>query len=76
MINQNNKEIKITLSKKQAEWLENVCEKAKISKSKYISWLLAKSAEELLKVLKSNSNWGNYSDEEIQQIISTKWLDE
>lgn len=76
MINKNNETIKITLSKKQAEWLENTCKKAKITKSKYISWLLAKSAEEMLKVLKNNSNWGNYSDDEIQKIISTKWLDE
>jgi len=76
MINENNKEIRITLSKSQANWLEKTCKLAKISKSKYISWLLSKSAEEMLKVLKANSNWGNYSDDEIEKIIKCNWLED
>lgn len=74
MISQNSKEIRITLTKAQAQWLENTCKKAGISKSCYISWMLAKSAEEMLKVLKNNSNWGNYTDEQIQEIVKTPWI--
>ena len=69
MISPFNKEIRLTLPKAQAEWLENTCKKAKISKSKYISWCLAKKAEELLKVLNLNSYLGNYKKEEIAEII-------
>lgn len=70
MISQNNKEIRLTLPKAQAEWLENTCKKAGISKSKYISWCLAKKAEELLKVLNLNSSLGNYTKSEIKEIIT------
>ena len=70
MIANYNKEIRLTLPKAQAEWLENTCKIAGISKSKYISWCLAKKAEELLKVLNLNTSLGNYSNEQIRQIIS------
>lgn len=70
MISENNKEIRLTLPKAQAQWLENTCKIAGISKSKYISWCLAKKAEELLKVLNLNTALGNYSNEEIKEIIS------
>lgn len=69
MISQFNKEIRLTLPKSQAEWLEKTCKKAGISKSKYISWCLAKKAEELLKILNLNSVMGNYSPKEIKEII-------
>lgn len=68
--------IQITISKKQDDWLKNICEKAGISKSKYISWCLAKTGEELLKVLKLNSHYGNYTDEEIQKIIKVNWIED
>lgn len=75
MISHKNKEIRITLSKDQANWLENTCKKAGITKSEYISWMLVKSATELLKVLNQKSLFGNYTDEEIQRIIKTKWIE-
>jgi len=74
MISENNKEIRITISKSQAKWLENVCKKAGITKSEYISWMLVKSATELLKVLNQKSQFGEYTEEEIQRIIHTKWI--
>ena len=76
MIKDNMVRIQITLSKAQAEWLENMCKKAGISKSKYISWTLVKSAEELLKILRLNSVFGNYTEEQIYQIAKCKWLDD
>lgn len=75
MISEKNKEIRITISKAQAKWLENVCKKAGITKSEYISWCLVKSATELLKVLNQKTTFGEYTDEEIQRIIHTKWIE-
>lgn len=74
MISDKNKEIRITISKDQAKWLENTCKKAGITKSEYISWMLVKSATELLKVLNQKTEFGNYTEEEIQKIIKTKWI--
>lgn len=76
MIKDNMVRIQITLSKAQAEWLENMCKKGGISKSKYISWTLVKSAQELLRLLKLNSVFGNYTEEEIIRIASAKWIDD
>lgn len=75
MISPNNKEIRLTISKAQADWLENLCKKAGISKSRYISWCLAKKAEELLKVLNLNSQLGNYQKDQIAEIIKTEGED-
>ena len=44
-INQNNKDIKITLSKAQYEWLEEISKKEKVSKSKIIASLLLEHAQ-------------------------------
>lgn len=44
-INKNNKEIKITLSKKQIDRLDEVCKQLRISKSKFISNLLSEKEE-------------------------------
>ena len=44
-INQNNKDIKITLSKAQYEWLEEMSKKEKVSKSKIIASLLLEHAQ-------------------------------
>ena len=76
MISPFNKEIRLTLPKSQAEWLEKTCKKAGISKSKYISWCLAKKAEELLKILNLNSVMGNYSKQEIKEIIEPEKISE
>lgn len=76
MIKNTKTRIQICITKKQAEWLENTCKKAGISKSKYISWMLAKSAEEMLKILNLNTHFGNYTEEEIQEIISYNWIDD
>lgn len=74
MISAKNKEIRITLSKDQAKWLEITCKKAGITKSEYISWMLVKSATELLQVLNQKTLFGEYTDEEIRNIIHTKWI--
>ena len=74
MINQNNERITITISKAQAQWIKTICKKASITISKYISWTLAKKAEELLKVLNQNTTLYNYSEEEIKEILKTKWI--
>lgn len=74
MISNKNKEIRITLSKDQAKWLENTCKRAGITKSEYISWMLVKSATELLKVLNQKTLFGDYTDQEIERIIRTPWI--
>lgn len=76
MIAKNNKEIRITLTQAQANWLENICKKANITKSRYISWILAKKAEEMLKVLNQNTTLYAYTEEEISEILKTPWIDE
>jgi len=74
MIKDNMLRIQLTITKKQHEWLEKTCEKAGISKSRYISWMLAKSAEEMLKILNLNTHLGNFTDDEIKEIIKTDWI--
>ena len=44
-INENNKEIKITLSKSQIEWLDKMCKETKTTKSKFISQILSKEVD-------------------------------
>jgi len=70
MINPNNETIKITLSKKQINWLNEVCEKLQITKSKFIKFVLSKNLGNLL---------SRYSEEDIQwmiKIAKTPWLEE
>lgn len=47
-----NKRLDITLPKSQAEWLENNTEKMEISKSKFISWILAKRIKQIIEELR------------------------
>lgn len=76
MINKNkNIRIVITLPIKQEEWLRNTCKKAMITPSQYISWILSKKAEEMIKILKYQLD--DYTDEEIAdliQCIKTPWI--
>lgn len=66
MISKNNKEIRITLPKPQATWLEKTCKKAGISKSQYISWILIRKAEEMVKVLHQKTD---LTEEEVKELI-------
>ena len=53
MINQDkNIRIYITISKKQYNWLEDFASKKNITKSKLISWLLAKKTKDVIDTLK------------------------
>ena len=47
-----NKRLDITLPKSQAEWLETNAEKLEISKSKFISWILAKRIKQIIDELR------------------------
>lgn len=77
MIKDTNIRIQITLSKAQANWLKNLCKKAGISTSKYISWILSKKADELLNLLNLNTHFGNYTKEQIEEIMKTNlWIED
>lgn len=69
------KMLQVSISLKQYEWLDNFCSSRGITKSKYIKWMLCKKAEEMLVLLKFNPE-NVYTQEELQEILSTKWLDE
>lgn len=51
-----NVRIIITISKKQFKWIEDFSNKKHLSKSKLISWLLAKKTEDVISTLKLNTN--------------------
>ena len=70
MISKNNKEIRITLSKNQANWLEKTCKLAGITKSQYISWIMMKKAEEMLKVLNLNTKLEVISEDELRALLN------
>lgn len=73
----NKKRVMITLPKAQAEWLEKFTKERDITISHYISWMLAKKAEEMIKILKIQ-NEKDYSEaelHEILEIIKKEWVD-
>lgn len=76
MVKGSNIRIQITLSKAQANWLKNLCKKAGISTSKYISWILSKKADELLNLLNLNTHFGSYTEEQIKELMNINWIDE
>lgn len=75
-IRKDKERIIISLPINQIKWLESMSKRAGISKSKFISWYLARKAYELYQVLKLNEN--KPSDEEMEEIldiVKTKWID-
>lgn len=75
MVKNNKKRVMITLPKKQLEWLEGFCKNHNKTISKYISYMLAHKAEEMLLFLKIDEE-NIYTREELDEIIKTKWIDE
>lgn len=77
MINKNkNISIKITLNKRQNEWLETQCKKTHLTKSKFIAWVLSKKANEIIEYLYLKSN--KLNDEQLEkliEIVKTPWID-
>ena len=77
-----NKRLDITLPKSQAKWLENNADKLEISKSKFISWILAKRIKQIIEELRIyeepdtitrrneiDKQIDDISDEEIEDLI-------
>lgn len=70
MINENNKTIKITLSKKQISWLEKTAKKLKITKSSLIKFLIDKNIGRLISVMTNEElAW-------LKKIARTDWLNQ
>lgn len=87
MVSNKNVRIHVTLSKTQKKWLDNFCKKHDITPSKYISWLLVKKAQEMIRILhvsnyemnieeiqEMDESW-KFDDEETLRIIKTKWVE-
>ena len=77
-----NKRLDITLPKSQAEWLETNAKKLEISKSKFISWILAKRIKQIIEELRVyeepdvitrrneiDKQIDEFSDEEIEDLL-------
>lgn len=67
----------ITLPDEQLNWLKSMTKRTHLTLSKYISWLMAKKAEELYMLLHINEN--RPSDAELKSILEVarmKWLDD
>lgn len=70
------KRVMITLPIKQVEWITQFCKDHRISVSHYISWMLAKKAEEMIDILRIDAR--QYTPEEYDEMINlikTKWVD-
>lgn len=65
----NNKtRIIFTLPKKQAQWLEDVAKKTRISKSKLIRWLIEKNVNNV-------QQWATEEEyETLMKILKTPWI--
>lgn len=74
MIRDTNKRVTITLSKKQDEWLGAFSKQLRITKSQAVKWLISKNVELLIEYIYRKEN--DLTNEEIQRIIHTKWLDD
>lgn len=74
-IKKTKKMLQVSISKEQYEWLDGFCKSRGVTKSKYIKWILCKKAEEMLLLLKFNPDT-ILTQEQLQEIISTKWLDD
>lgn len=76
-IKKTNERIIITLPTTQVKWLESMSKKAEISKSKFVSYFLARKADELYNFMKFNENKPTPQElEELMEIIHTKWIEE
>lgn len=75
MVSKNNKRVWITLSKRQANWLETNAKKLNISVSKLIKFLIDKNAAKMIEILRLKGI--SIKDlEELIRIAKTPWIDE
>lgn len=75
-IKQGKSRIIIALPDEQIKWLTAMSRKAGVTKSKFISWFLARKADELYNFLKFNDEKPSPQEmEQLLKIIKTKWLD-
>lgn len=75
-IKQGKSRIIIALPDEQIKWLTAMSRKARVTKSKFISWFLARKADELYNFLKFEENKPSQEEmEQLLKIIHTKWLD-
>lgn len=74
-ISKNKKRVELSLPVKQADWLKQFCKNKGITPSKYITWLLYYKAEEMLLLLKVDHT-NIYTEEELKQLIATKWIED
>lgn len=70
-ISKQKKRIDISLPIEQAKWLNNFTKSRGITISKYISFLLYYKADEMLRILKIGP-----VDEEMLEILKTKWIED
>ena len=74
-INNTKTRIIITIPKSQAEWIDKMAKKAQVSRSKYISWFMARKADELYTFMSFDEAKPSQEDlDEIIKIIKTPWL--
>ena len=69
MIGKDSKRLYITLSKKQANWLEDNAKRLNMTTSKFVKWLIDKNIGHLINKLP------NEDLEYLIRIAKTKWLD-
>lgn len=75
MIKEGMVNVKITLSTDQFIWLEKQSKKLKMTKSKFIAWILSKKANEMIEYLYLKDNeYTEHTLEKMIEIIKTPWL--
>lgn len=74
MVKNNKKRVMITLPKRQLEWAEKFAKEHGKTLSKFISYMLAHRADEMINFFEIDGN--NYTKEELQEIINTKWVED
>lgn len=74
-LKKNKKMLQVSISQEQYKWLDQFCKNRGITKSNYIKWMLCKKAEEMLLLLKVDPE-NRYTQDELEEIIKYKWLED
>ena len=76
MRKESNTELRVTITKNQYKYIEEMSKKLKITKSQFIAWIISKKANELLELKAIRNGISQEQFEEICRVAKTNWLED
>lgn len=76
MRKETNTELRVTITKNQYNYVEEMAKKLKITKSQFIAWIISKKARELIELKAIRNGVTQEEFEEMVRVAKTNWLDD